>query len=391
MDEVGRTWQWPALHAATITQVAFSPDGTRLVTAADDSTIRAWDLKSDKLEPAFENNFSVVRASESNFLKGHADAIASLSFLGNSNDVIVTSSLDRSIRVWNLKTYSASRKSILEGDAETATLLKRQSSLDTKPLRLVPDEAPSRTRYRFAMFHPQERAVSKAPALPRAKPKPLQEAIKGHVGEVTSVAFAPDGKRFVTAGQDQTTQVWMTDTGERATQDNVFTEGHSYNISGLRFVAQGRYLATASYDGTLLLWDTKDDNDGLGREVARRTGLGMSNALTASDDGTLILTSTVTVDDKGQQQYGAELWQTTDLIDGMRMTPNAELKGAHEARVSSLAISPNRTRIVSADRFGKIAVWSADGRLLKKDQTAHDDGVSANSLRRRRSTHLRRV
>ncbi len=37
--------------------------------------------------------------------------------------------------------------------------------------------------------------------------------LKGHTGEVTSVAFSPDGTRIVTGSEDQTAKVWDARTG----------------------------------------------------------------------------------------------------------------------------------------------------------------------------------
>ncbi len=37
----------------------------------------------------------------------------------------------------------------------------------------------------------------------------------GHMGEVTSVAFSPDGKRIVTGSADQTARVWDVETGQQ--------------------------------------------------------------------------------------------------------------------------------------------------------------------------------
>lgn len=39
-------------------------------------------------------------------------------------------------------------------------------------------------------------------------------ALKGHTGQVTSVAFSPDATRLASASYDQTVKVWETTTGQ---------------------------------------------------------------------------------------------------------------------------------------------------------------------------------
>jgi WD40 repeat protein len=47
--------------------------------------------------------------------------------------------------------------------------------------------------------------------------------LKGHTGEVSSVAFSPDGKRIVSGSWDQTLKVWDATRG----QETVTLKGHA--------------------------------------------------------------------------------------------------------------------------------------------------------------------
>lgn len=370
LDEQNLSWRFSSLHSGTITQVAFSPSGKRVLTGADDATVRVWNYSGGTLRPDFTHEFSVGerKVSESNQLMGHSDAIAALRFVGSSDDLVLSASLDRSIRLWNLAQYAVDRELILQDRGKVAGLQRKTVRRDV-PVRIDADgKAPA---FFFTSFRPEPEPQQEEPR------EPVVE-IEGHVGKVSSAAFDRDGQRIVTAGQDQTAQVWRTRDGAPVAEDNVFAEGHEYNVSNVQFLPDGRYLATTSYDGTFLIWDTEDDNDGLGREVARLSNLGMASAVAISADGAFILTSTVRPDAEGRQTYGAQLWKTADLIGGM-MKPEAiaSFLNAHEARVSALAITPSSDTVVTADRLGRIALWNTDGQQRGETMPAHDDGISA--------------
>ncbi|KAK2464505.1 hypothetical protein APHAL10511_003484 [Amanita phalloides] len=73
-------------HTGQVMSVAFSPDGTRIVSGSDDCTIRVWDARSG----------DVVAGP----FKGHRDYVRSVAFSPDGTH-IVSGSHDRTIRVWD--------------------------------------------------------------------------------------------------------------------------------------------------------------------------------------------------------------------------------------------------------------------------------------------------
>src|SRR5262249_51981248 len=83
-----------------------------------------------------------------------------------------------------------------------------------------------------------------------------EKLLGGHKGKVNPVAFAPDGKRMATGGEDQSVRLWDLATG----QLQATLEGHPGPISSLAFAPDGKMLAVGTGDktaktGQVHLWD----------------------------------------------------------------------------------------------------------------------------------------
>jgi len=93
-DKTARVWDAltgkpvtsPLEHQAAVSSAVFSPDGTRVVTASDDKTARVWDAATGKpLTKPFEHQATVRSASFS------PDGMR-----------VVTASWDKTARVWDV-------------------------------------------------------------------------------------------------------------------------------------------------------------------------------------------------------------------------------------------------------------------------------------------------
>jgi WD40 repeat protein len=90
---------------------------------------------------------------------------------------------------------------------------------------------------------------------------------RGWLRFLRPVAFAPEGRRVLTGGQDQTARVWDVDTGKELAR----FVGHRGRwgwgwraVVAVAFLPDGRRALSASEDGTVRLWDA-----GTGRELMR--------------------------------------------------------------------------------------------------------------------------
>ncbi len=112
----------------------------------------------------------------------------------------------------------------------------------------------------------------------------------GHVGDVQNDAVSPDGRLFVTVGDDARVIVWDT----RTFQPLEILTGHGGRITWPAFSSDSRTLFTTSLDGSILEWDLGNARR-FGRPFTFRDGqlapdpaAQSTPALAVSPDGTQI-------------------------------------------------------------------------------------------------------
>ena len=84
-------------HTREVSSAAFSPDGSRIVTASQDGTARIWDAASGK---------------EMAILRGHDSVVCSAAFSPNGSR-IVTASADHTARIWDAHLQRMDAKGLL--------------------------------------------------------------------------------------------------------------------------------------------------------------------------------------------------------------------------------------------------------------------------------------
>jgi WD40 repeat protein len=75
--------------------------------------------------------------------------------------------------------------------------------------------------------------------------------LRGHTEPVVALTFSPDGSRLVTAGRDQTLQLWDGATG----REILTLLGPGESVDRLAFSDDGTRLFAVAGDGTVKVWD----------------------------------------------------------------------------------------------------------------------------------------
>lgn len=193
-------------HTAAIEDVRFAPGGT-LLTASHDGTVRWWNA-------ATGDEVRCVR---------HDAQVYSIAF-GADGALLFTGGDDPGLRIWRLPTGEAVRFVPAKGNQFFTLATSAQGHLVAGGSTLT---------------------IYKQDDIPGSA-RTLRD--RAHHGWIQCVAFAPDGKRFASGGDDGAVRVWNTATGD---EERVWKD-HIGGVSAVLFVDGGKIVAAADDRGVSL-------------------------------------------------------------------------------------------------------------------------------------------
>ena len=329
-------------HGGGVTDAAFSADGRKVVTASRDRTARIWTSDGQPLR--------TLR---------HAAAVLSLALSADS-EVLATISADGAVNIWRLSAGGAPqvfrepqppRKVVLSRDGRFAAVVggdryARVYNLRTDRLLFA---LPHDGRVLSAAFGPHKELLAtgstdKSGRVWNLRTGQVAYQLKGHQGQVVDVAVSPGGQLVGTASLDGTADIWNIGTEPRGRLVATLL-GHGNFVNDITFSPDGLSVVTSSRDGTARVW--KSDHGNLQSVLAGHRGSVHAasfsptdgNVLTFADDGT------------------ARIWDP-----GIK--PELGIVRHESAAATSLDVPRRRRLVVSTGADGSVSIFTPSGRKV---------------------------
>jgi len=280
-------------HMALIRSIAFTPDGSQLVSASDDKTIRVWDLASGK----------TVRTIRGESAPGPAGKVFAMALSPDGKWLAAGGWMDKSaasapccgdIRLYDFA--SGKLVALLKGHTSAVDGL----AFSPNGSRLISGSADS-TAILWDTGSLSGAGTGIRAGARVAEPK-LLHRLEGHKDDIHAVGFSPDGSRAVTGSYDHDLRLWRVADGKEI----AHMTGHGDKVYSLAVAPDG-IIASGDWSGEIRLWDSGSGagasaRDGRFLRILARQGT-VVGSLSFSPDGKLLLSGT-----GGTANYHVFMW-----------------------------------------------------------------------------------
>ena len=281
-------------HSSWVMSLAISSRKQILVSGSLDDTIRVWNLQTGNL----------IRT-----LSGHLKAVNSVA-ISPDGQLLVSGSDDTTVKIWNLQT----------GDLLHSLV---GHSRDVNSVMITPNGL-------LLASGSEDRTVR----LWKVRTGELLRTLSGTAGMVKSVAISPNSLLLASGGLDNQIKLWHLGSGELTR----ILYGHFNSVNSVAITPDGQILASGSKDKTIRLWNLQT-----GEVIRTLTGHSdMVNAIVITPDGRMLIS--------GSSDKTIKIWSvgTGDLICTLT---------DHSSPISAIAISAGGQLFASGSWDNTIKIW----------------------------------
>jgi WD40 repeat protein/DNA-binding XRE family transcriptional regulator len=317
------TWQ---AHIASVSSLAFSPDGRQLASVSWDNMVKLWNVESGTLlwvawQPGGING---VAFAPDGYLLASGGGDALLQLWDPQSGTNVQMLVNQGSAVYSL-VWSPNGKLLASGCSDGSIWV-----------------------WKLGMLEPDTRVLR----------------LSGHTRRVTGLAFAPDGAQLASASFDGTIKLW-----DMESFDCLQTfSWHTDRVVQVAWSSDGCTLASCSFDHTICLWDIKESRS---RAVLHEHTV-LNYTLTFTSDSQTLLSGS---DDGTLRVWDVNSGQCLRIIGGyaaslfdIDWSPDGRLLagGGADTRVTlwNVALSPSPSVLRGHRWIVQGVAWSPDGRLL---------------------------
>ena len=217
-------------HRDMVNSVMFSPNGKEIVSSSNDSSVIVWDAITGNMK--YE-------------LKGHKGCVNFASFNPQSNK-IVSGSNDGTIRIWDALVGKELLQIKVDEWIETAVYSPDGNRIATVAQGTIQlwDSKDGTEILKIPVHLPEEMTFNGKKSL----------CFNIDSMQINSVFFSPDGKRLVSASNDETVRIWDANTGKELKR----LVGHHDQVKSASFNPNGQTVLSISwFEGIAIIWDAQ--------------------------------------------------------------------------------------------------------------------------------------